>query len=88
MLAAFVCLLLALPALAAHWFERYGVVDHLAAALFGAAAGWFLMTLVLGSTPILAVAGAVVGGAVALGLTLRHDAWVAGEAQGQGRQGP
>jgi hypothetical protein len=69
-----VAALLALPPLAAHWFERYGFIDHLAAALCGAAAGWLLAALLAGSPTnpvalVTVIAGAVIGWL----LTVVHD---------------
>lgn len=74
-LGLLVSLLVAAPALAVHWHERYGFFDHLAAAFAGAAAGWLLVSAAGGgdSVPLLVVAVAA-GAAVALGLTRFHDA--------------
>ena len=75
MVAAFVSLQLALPSLAAHWYERYGRVDHLAAVLFGGASGWLAATLISGpATSLLAALfGVALGVAAAQALTALHD---------------
>lgn len=74
LLLAFVTLLLAAPALAAHWFERFGIVDHIAAVLFGAALGWLVMVLLLdASNPVLELVGALLGAIAARAFTLLHD---------------
>lgn len=76
LLSAGVALLLALPPLAAHWFERYGPIDHLAAALCGATAGWLLAAIATadtGTSVVLLLAGSVLGAAIGWFLTLQHD---------------
>lgn len=81
-LAAFVSLQLALPTLAAHWYERYGHVDHLAAMLFGATTGWLIAALV-SATPtslLAALVGVAVGLAAARALTALHDRWLLAES--------
>jgi hypothetical protein len=80
--AAFVSFQLALPALAAHWYEKYGHVDHLASMLFGATSGWLVASLVAGTpTSLLAVlVGVAIGLAAARGLTALHDRWLLAES--------
>jgi CASPASE and TPR Repeat-Associated C-terminal domain len=79
---AFVSLLLALPTLAAHWYERYAGVDRMAAALCGAAIGWLVGSAVtLDPSAPLALGAAVVGAAVARVLTEAHDRWLATSLQ-------
>jgi hypothetical protein len=80
--AAFVSLQLALPALAAHWYEKYGLVDHLASMLFGATSGWLVASLVAGTPTSLFVAlvGVAVGLAAARALTALHDRWLLAES--------
>jgi hypothetical protein len=75
MVAAFISLQLALPSLAAHWYERYGRVDHLAAMLFGGTSGWLVAALVLGASTSLfaALVGVALGVAAARALTALHD---------------
>ena len=74
LLATGVALLLALPPLAAHWFERYGLIDHLAAALCGGASGWLLAALITdnAANPV-AVVTVVAGAACWLAPDARHD---------------
>jgi hypothetical protein len=80
LLATGVSALLALPPLAVHWFERYGLIDHLAAMLCGAAAGWLVAAVLTGETaPLLALVTAAIGVAVARLLTREHDRRVAPE---------
>jgi hypothetical protein len=80
--AAFISLQLALPTLAAHWYERFGHADHLAAMLFGAAGGWLAAALIAGPrSPLLAVSvGIAVGVAAARALTVLHDRRLLAEA--------
>lgn len=81
LLATGVAMLLALPPLAAHWFERYGVIDHLAAALCGGAAGWLLAALITdNATNPLALVTVVVGAAAGWIVTLVHDRRAQGES--------
>lgn len=76
-----VALLLALPPLAAHWFERYGLVDDLAAALCGLAAGWLAGTILTGDAASpLGIVTALTGAAIAWRLTVRHDRRFRGES--------
>ncbi len=81
MVAAFVSLQLALPALAAHWYERYGNVDLVVATIFGASTGWLVAALVAGAPtpPLAALVGVAVGVAAARGLTTLHDRWLLAE---------
>ena len=81
LLATGVAVLLALPPLAAHWFERYGVIDHLAAALCGAAAGWLLGAAATNSAlNVVPLLTAIVGAALGWVLTLVHDRRFRGES--------
>ena len=74
LLATGVALLLALPPLATHWFERYGLIDDLAAALCGAVAGWLVATSLTGdpASP-LAILVALAGAGIGWWLTVQHD---------------
>ncbi|MBA2275078.1 MAG: hypothetical protein H0W00_00065 [Chloroflexi bacterium] len=85
MLLSLGALLLAAPALATHWFERYSAVDHWAAAILGAALGWLAVSA-LGagdSLPIMLV-GVAAGIAMARALTWLHDRAIAPRTQGTG----
>ena len=90
-LASVVALLLAMPALAAHWYERYGLIDHLAAILFGSALGWEVAAILTGSSTTgeppaaLALVGAIAGGAIARLVTALHDRWLLAELKRDGR---
>ncbi len=90
MVAAFVSFQLSLPVLAAHWYERYGRVDHIAAMLFGAMSGWLAATLVIGvPTPLLAsLVGVALGLAAARVLTALHDRWLLAEETREGAVTP
>lgn len=81
LLAAGVALLLALPPLAAHWFERYGLIDDLAAALSGAASGWLISTILIGDagSPV-GVVAAFAGAGIGWLLTVQHDRRFRGES--------
>jgi hypothetical protein len=74
LLGAAVSVLLALPPLAAHWFERYGLIDRLAAALCGAASGWFAAAVITNSSASpAALVLAALGAGAGWFLTLQHD---------------
>ncbi len=74
LLLCFVSLLLAAPVLAAHWFERYGPIDKLAASVLGGSIGWLVVGLIAGDLPWLLIALAVVvGAAAAQAPVLWHD---------------
>jgi hypothetical protein len=81
LLATGVALLLALPPLAAHWFERYGLIDDLAAALCGAATGWLVSTILTGdaASPV-GVLTTVAGAGIGWLLTVQHDRRFRGES--------
>jgi hypothetical protein len=74
LLATGIFLLLALPPLAAHWYERYGLIDRLAAALAGSSAGWLVSAVLTGEwfSLVSLVTGAL-GLVLALVLTRAHD---------------
>ena len=81
LLATGVTLLLALPPLATHWFERYGLIDDVAAALCGAAAGWLIATMLTGDAASpLAVLVALAGAVIGWWLTIQHDRRFRGES--------
>lgn len=94
LLLAFLALMLAMPVLAAHWFERFSLVDHLVAAILGAAAGWLMVAVALVASgnvvgaPVVLVSAAV-GVVLARALTWLHDHGpLPGRSlEGAGRQG-
>lgn len=79
LLLAFMATTAFLPVLAAHWFERYGIVDHVVAILLGGSIGWLALQLGAVATgsghPGLSVVvlAAVGGAAVGRVLTWVHD---------------
>lgn len=77
MLVSLGALLLAAPALAAHWFERYSAVDHWAAVILGAALGWLAAALGANDSLLPILFGVAAGMAVARATTWLHDRAIA-----------
>jgi hypothetical protein len=78
MLLSLAALLLAAPALAAHWFERYTAVDHWAAMILGAALGWLAVAALGGSDSLpLILVGVAAGIVLARAVTWLHDRAIA-----------
>ena len=74
LLVAFMSMLLALPVLAAHWLDRYRRIDHVAAMVFGAGAGWLVAAVVAGNAdPVTSLIGIVIGAALGRAFTYWHD---------------
>lgn len=79
LLGAFMALTAFVPVLAAHWFERFAVIDHLVAMLLGASVGWLSVQLVAVATggghagPVVVLLAVLAGAAVGRSLTWLHD---------------
>lgn len=79
LLAAFMALTAFVPVLAAHWFEKFALIDHLVALLLGASAGWLSAQLIAVATggghagSVVVLFAILVGAAVGRLLTWLHD---------------
>jgi hypothetical protein len=75
LLVTLVSLLLAAPALATHWHERYRAVDYAAATLLGAAIGWLgASSVVSDAGSLFWLVGVVMGASVGALAARLHDA--------------